>query len=576
MSVALAQAALQTITPMTRLSQYFLPTEREPPADAEAISHKLMVRAGLTRQVGAGLWSWLPAGWRAHQRIVQIVREEIDAIGGQEMLMPVLNPAEPWKRSGRYAIDELFKLQDRRSAELVLALSHEEIVTGHVAQVVRSYRDLPLILYHFQTKERDEPRPRAGVLRTREFIMKDSYTFDRDAEGLAVAYDKHVSAYDRIFDRTGLRWYRVEGDVGMMGGLGAHEYMAPCASGENEIALAPGYAANLEVASAAAQAVPLPAGLGAPEQVSTPALTTVEAVTGALGVPAGALLKSYAIVVDGRGLELVVVRGDHRVNEIKLRSALGADYRQARPDEMLERIGPAGFIGPVGADVPVLLDAAVLRGGSYITGANVPDAHLRGVEPGRDFAFVTGDVRSVVAGDTVNGSAIRIEPAIEVGNIFKLGTRYSKPLGASYLDEHGRSQLIWMGSYGIGPARIAAAAVEQYADERGISWPRAIAPFDLELVVLGKEGSEERSFADGLYRELADLGLSVLYDDRDAGPGEKFADAELLGCPLRLTVGRRSLASGEIEAQARRGQVSTMVPVEGAAAAAAELWRELP
>jgi len=561
---------------MTRLSRYLLPTEREPPADAEAISHKLMVRAGMIRQVGAGLWSWLPAGWRVHQRIVQIVREEINAIGGQEMLMPVLQPAEAWRRTGRYDIDELFKLNDRRGADMVLAMTHEEVVTGHVAQVVRSYRDLPLILYHFQVKERDEPRPRAGVLRTREFIMKDSYTFDRDAEGLAVAYDKHVAAYDRIFDRTGLQWYRVEADVGMMGGHGAHEYMAPCASGENEIALAPGFAANVEVASAEAQPVVLPGALAAPEEVSTPGLSTVDAVAGALGVPAGALLKSYAVVVDGRGLELVVVRGDHRVNEIKLTNALGAGYRQARPEEVLDRIGPVGFIGPVGADLPILLDEAVSPGGSYVTGANIVDAHLRGVEPGRDFAFVTGDVRSVVAGDTVNGNPIRIEPAIEVGNIFKLGTRYSVPLGANYLDEHGHAQPVWMGSYGIGPARIAAAAVEQYADEHGISWPRAIAPFDIALVVLGKDGSEEREFADGLYRELESIGFSVLYDDRDAGPGEKFADAELLGCPLRLTVGKRSLASGEIEAQARRGRVSTMMPVGGAPAAVAARWRELP
>ncbi len=255
---------------MTRLSSYFLPTEKEAPADAEALSHKLMVRAGLIRQVGTGLWSWLPAGWRTHERAVQIVREEIDAIGGCEMLMPVLLPAELWKKSGRYGIDELFKLEDRKGSELVLAMTHEEVVTTHVAQVIRSYRDLPKILYHFQVKERDEPRPRAGVLRTREFIMKDSYTFDRDAEGLAVGYDKHIVAYDRIFDRAGLEWYRVESDVGMMGGLGAHEYMAPCAAGENDVALAPGYAANVEIASADAQLVELPAALDAPERVETP------------------------------------------------------------------------------------------------------------------------------------------------------------------------------------------------------------------------------------------------------------------------------------------------------------------
>src|SRR5215213_1671714 len=357
---------------MDRLSHALLPTERQPPADAEAPSHKLMVRAGLIRQVGSGLWSWMPAGWKVHQRAVQIVREEIDAIGGQEMLMPVLLPAEPWKRSGRYESvgAELFRLKDRRDADLVLAMTHEEIVTMHVAQVVRSYRDLPLILYHFQTKERDEPRPRAGVLRTREFIMKDSYTVDRDPEGLQAGYDAHVGAYDRIFDRCGLRWYRVESDVGMMGGTAAHEYMAPCAAGENEVALAPGYAANLEVASATAQPVALPPGLPAPEEVVTPGLVTVADVAGRLGAPAGALLKAYPVVTDGRGMVMVVVRGDHRVNDIKLRRALGEGFRPAHEDEIAARIGPPGFIGPVGADVRVLLDDAVDAGGGYVAGAN--------------------------------------------------------------------------------------------------------------------------------------------------------------------------------------------------------------
>ncbi len=560
---------------MTRLSGYFLPTEREPPADAEAISHKLMVRAGLIRQIGSGLWSWLPAGWRVHQRVVQIVREEMNGIGGQEMLMPVLHPAEPWRRTGRYGIDELFKLKDRRGADMVLAMTHEEIVTMHVAAAVRSYRDLPLILYHFQVKERDEPRPRAGVLRTREFIMKDSYTFDHDRAGLDAAYEKHVGAYDRILDRCGLEWYRVEADVGMMGGLGAHEYMAPCAAGENDVALAPGYAANLEVASAQAQPVSLPSPLDAPELVQTPGLTTVEQVARELGVEPGALLKAYPIVLDSGELKLVLVRGDHRVNEIKLRGALKQDFRPAHAEEVTQRLGPPGFIGPVGAEVEVLLDEAVEPGG-YVTGANRPDAHLRGVEPGRDFRFHPVDVRSVVAGDTVNGAAIRIEPAIEVGNIFKLGTRYSEPLGAKYLDESGAEQLVWMGSYGFGPARAAAAAVEQFADEHGISWPRTIAPFDVDLVVLGKEGGEERTVADRLYLELQQAGLETLYDDRDANPGEKFADAELLGCPARVTVGRRTLAAGEIEVQIRRGRESRTVPLEGAAQAIAALWRELP
>ncbi len=560
---------------MTRLSHLFLPTEKQPPADAEAISHKLMVRAGLIRQVGAGLWSWLPAGWRVHERVVRIIREEMDAIGGQEMLMPVMTPAEPWRKTGRYDIDELFKLRDRKGTEMALAMTHEEIVTGHVAQLVRSYRDLPLILYQFQVKERDEPRPRAGVLRTREFIMKDAYSFDRDLEGLEASYARHVEAYDRMLERCGLEWYRVEADVGMMGGTGAHEYMAPCPAGEDDVALAPGYAANVEVASADPRPVDLPEALAAPEEVATPGLTTVEEVAGALGVGAGALLKAYPVVVEERGLVLVLVRGDHRVNEIKLRNHLHADFRPARPEEAEARIGPGGFLGPIGADVPVLLDAAVAPGG-YVTGANRPDAHLRGVEPGRDFAFERADVRRVEAGDTVGGAAIRIEAAIEVGNIFKLGTRYSVPLGADYLDEQGRSQPVVMGCYGIGPARIAAAAVEQFADEQGISWPRSLAPWDVELVGLGREGSEERALADGLYRELGALGLDTLYDDRDAGPGEKFADAELLGCPLRVTVGRRTLQSGALELQVRRGRESRSVPLEGAGGAVAGLWRELP
>jgi prolyl-tRNA synthetase len=560
-----------------RLSQLLLPTERQPPADAEALSHKLMVRAGLIRQLGSGLWTWLPAGWRVHQRVVQIVREEMDAIGGQEMLMPVLNPRELWRRTGRDEIDEVFKLKDRRGADMVLAMTHEEAVTYHVAQVVRSYRDLPQILYHFQTKERDEPRPRAGVLRTREFVMKDAYSFDRDRDGLAESYDKHVGAYDRIFDRVGLEWYRVESDVGMMGGFGAHEYMAPCPAGENEVALAPGYAANVEVASAEAQTVELPAPRNGPESVDTPGMTTIDAVARHLGLPAGALLKAFPVVTEDRGMVVVVVRGDHRVNEIKLQNALGSPFRPARPEEVAEQVGPPGFIGPVGIDLPVLLDEAVTPG-PYVAGANAPDAHLLGVEPGRDFPYDAVDVRVVEAGDRVNGHVLHIEPAIEVGNIFKLGTRFSEPLGAKYLDESGKEQLVWMGSYGIGPARIAAAAVEQSADEKGISWPRAIAPWEVELITLGRPGTPEREAADTLYEELKAAGVDVVYDDRDAGPGEKFADAELLGCPLRLTLGKRSLQSGAIEAQVRRGlrDHEGGIPLAGAAEAVAQLWRSLP
>ncbi len=560
---------------MTRFSQTFLPTLKDPPSDAEAVSHKLMVRAGLIRQLGAGLWTYLPAGWRVHRTVERILREEMEAIGCQEMLMPVLQPAEPWRKTGRYEIEELFKLEDRKGAAMVLAMTHEECLTQHIAREVRSYRDLPLMLFHIQTKERDEPRPRAGVLRTREFTMKDAYSFDRDEEGLERSYQLQSAAYARIFDRCGLRTYRVESDVGMMGGSGAHEYMAPCPAGENEVALAPGYAANVEVASADPQPVELPASLDEPEQVSTPDLTTVAEVSGALGVPAGALVKAMPVVVEGRGLMLALLRGDHRLNEIKLRNALGADFRPARHEEIEAELGPVGFAGPVGATVPVVKDAAI-RGESYVTGANRSDAHLRGVRPGRDFAFEEMDIRTVEIGDTApGGGAIEIEPAIEVGNIFKLGTRYSEPLGATYLDEQGTERPIVMGSYGIGPARIVAAAIEQRADEKGIVWPASIAPWQVHLVSLAKAGEAEREAAERLYDQLREGGTDVLYDDRDAGPGEKLTDAELLGCPLRLVVGRRGLAEGVIEATERSAGAEHRLPVDSCAARAAEILRAL-
>jgi len=565
---------------VTRLSSYFLPTVKEPPADAEAVSHRLLVRAGLVRQLGTGMWTFLPAGWRSHRRVEQVVREELDRIGAQEMLIPVLQPADPWRRTGRYAIEELFKLHDRKGAEHVLAMTHEEALTWHVAREIRSYRDLPQILYHFQLKERDEPRPRAGLLRTREFVMKDSYSFDRDAEGLDRSYELHVEAYDRIFDRCGLEWHRVASDVGMMGGLGAHEYMAPCPAGENEVALSSaGYAANVEVASATPASVNgLPAALDAPEPVDTPGQTTIEAVSRGLGVPPAALLKAFPVIADGRGPVLIVTRGDHRLNEIKLANALGEAARPAQPDEVESTFRSVpGFIGPVGAPVPVLADEAVrgLRG--LVAGANEPDRHLRGVEPGRDFEPEWADVRSVEAGDTCPaGAPIHLEPAIEVGNIFKLGTRYSEPLEATYLDEGGSERHVWMGSYGIGLARILAAAVEQSADEQGISWPRTLAPFDVEIVALGKAGEESVAVAERLYAELRVSGLDVLLDDRTRSAGEKFADAELLGCPLRLTVGRKSIEAGEVEAQVRRGRERRTLSLEGAAHEALELWRKAP
>jgi prolyl-tRNA synthetase len=552
-----------------------LPTLKDAPADAEATSHKLMVRAGLIRQLGAGLWTYLPAGWRVERKVEAVIREEMEGIGCQEMLMPVLQPAEPWQKTGRYAIEELFKLEDRKGAPMVLAMTHEECVTYHVAREVRSYRDLPFMVFQIQTKERDEPRPRAGVLRTREFTMKDAYTFDRDEEGLARAYELQAEAYARILDRCGLRWHRVESDVGMMGGAGADEFMAPCAAGEDDVAVAPGYAANVEVASAQAQPVELPPALDAPEPVETPGMGKVDEVAPHLGLPHGAFIKTLPVVVEGRGMVLVLLRGDHRLNEVKLRNALGAGFRQASAEEIEAEVGPVGFIGPVEAKLPIVKDTAI-DGDSYVSGANRPDTHLRGIKPGRDFQFEELDVRTVEAGDTApGGGTIEIEPAIEVGNIFKLGTRYAEALGATYLDESGKERPIWMGSYGIGPARIAAAAIEQRADERGIVWPPAIAPWQVHLVALGKPGEPEREAADRLYKELRAAGAEVLYDDRDAGPGEKLTDAELLGCPLRIVAGRRGLAEGVVEASERASGAEHKLPVEEAAARALALLQGL-
>ena len=556
---------------MSRLSQVFLPTLKDPPADAEAISHKLMVRAGLIRQLGAGLWSYLPAGWRVERKVEQIIREEMERIGCQEMLMPLLMPAEPWEKTGRYAIEELFKLEDRKGSPLVLAMTHEEAVTTHVGREVRSYRDLPLMLFHIQTKERDEPRPRAGVLRTREFTMKDAYSFDRDEEGLGRSYELQAEAYGRILDRCGVRWYRVESDVGMMGGTDADEYMAPCPAGEDEVALAPGYAANVEIASAEPQPVVLPAPLSAPEEADTPGLTKVEEVADHLGLPRGAFIKTLPIVVEGRGVVLVLLRGDHRLNETKLRNGMKTDFRQARPEEIEEQLGPVGYLGPVESGLPIIKDAA-LTGNSYVAGANKPDTHLRGIDPARDFEAYEMDVRRVEPGDIApDGGAIEIETAIEVGNIFKLGTRYSEPLGATYLDENGTQHPIVMGCYGIGPARIVAAAIEQTADERGIVWPKAIAPWQVHLVSLAKAGEPEREAADKLYEQLLEKSVEVLYDDRDAGPGEKLTDAELLGCPLRIVAGRRGLAEGVVEATERATGAEHKLPLEDAAAQALSL-----
>lgn len=550
---------------MTRLSRYLLPTLRDAPGDSESVSHQLLVRAGMVRQVGSGLWTFLPAGWRIHRKIEAIIREEMNRIGGEEMLMPLLQPRDLWRKTGRDGIEELFTLEDRRGADLVLAMTHEEAVTSHVAAELRSYRELPKLLYQFQVKERDEPRPRAGILRTREFIMKDAYSFDRDQAGLEESYSACIDAYDRIFERTGIDWYRVESDVGMMGGSGAHEYMAPCPAGEDVIVLAPGYAANIEVASAVPDPVPDRPGPSAITELETPGLVTVEEVAGSLGAPEGSLMKAIPVVAEEDGeLILALVRGDDQANLTKVATAVGRQVRPAREEEIEAQLGPVGFIGPVGAEVKVIKDEAII-GDALICGANRPDLHLDGVSPGRDFEYTEVDIRTVREGDrTKEGEAIELQPAIEVGNIFKLGTRYSEALGATYLDEAGKERPMVMGSYGIGPARVMAAAAEQRADDKGLDWPTSIAPWEVNMVALAKEDEDGREKLDEVYDALIESGTEVLYDDRDLGAGQKLTDAELIGCPLRVVGGRRSLAQGELEATIRSTGDEMPIPLDDA------------
>ncbi|MFM8519598.1 MAG: proline--tRNA ligase [Solirubrobacterales bacterium] len=559
---------------MTRFSEALIPTLRESPADAEATSHKLLVRAGMVRQLGAGLWTFLPAGWRVHSKVERIIREEMGAIGGQEMLMPVLQPADLWAKTGRLDIEELFKLEDRKGSDLVLAMTHEEAITAHVASEVRSWRDLPKLLYQLQVKERDEPRPRAGILRTREFVMKDAYSFDRDEEGLNRSYEACIGAYDRIFDRCGLSWYRVASDVGMMGGQGAHEYMAPCPAGEDEVAISAGYAANVDVATGTPELVELPEAREAPVEVETPGLTAVEEVAGALGVSEGALIKAVPFTASSGEVVLALVRGDDEVNPVLLGNAAGFDLRPSTEEEIGDRIGPPGFIGPIGTEVRVIKDSQV-AGGGLVCGANAKDRHLQGVEPGRDFNFEEADIRRVREGDSgPDGSPIRLEPAIEIGNIFKLGTRYSEALGATFLDEDGAERPIVMGSYGIGPARIVAALAEQGADEAGLSWPASVAPWQVEVVALGKGGDEAIRVAEDLYRELQDSGVEVLFDDREAGAGQKLTDAELIGCPLRIVVGRKGVEAGELEASWRASGEDFTIPLDQGVAEISQLVAE--
>jgi prolyl-tRNA synthetase len=543
-----------------RASQLFLPTLREAPADAEAISHKLLVRGAFIRQVSAGVWTFLPLGWRVHEKVVGIIREEMDAIGAQELFMPVLTPAELWKATGRYDITEVFKLRDRNDREFVLPMTHEETITFH-AREIQSYRDLPQMLYHFQTKDRDEPRPRAGLIRVREFIMKDSYSFDRDAEGLDKSFQLHKGAYDRIFERCGLEVYPVQAESGMMGGSASMDYLAPAAAGENTLVTCErgDYAADLEIARGIPRAPEFPAALEAPEDVETPGATTIEDLAKMLGIDDAATSKAMPVVADGR-VVLALVRGDDRLDEVKMVEALGEAVRPATEDEIRETFGAdPGSIGPVGVAVEVVADEA-LREGQFVAGANRTGHHLRGVQAGRDFEARFANIREVREGDMCPkcGGKLRLQTAIEVGHIFKLETRYTKPLEATFLDEDGKEKLLIMGSYGIGPARTMAAIVEQHHDENGIQWPRSVAPYDVHVVAL--PGLEER--AAEVAAKLDAAGDAVLLDDRDQRAGEKFADADLIGLPVRVTVGKKTLEDGAVDIRSRETGEEQRVAIE--------------
>ncbi len=551
---------------IARASQLFLPTLRDAPADAEALSHRLLVRGGFIRQVSAGLWTYLPLGWRVHRKVERVIREEMDAIGAQEMLAPVLTPAELWIKSGRYGIPELFKLKDRNGRDYVLPLTHEEPFTFHALEL-HSYRQLPQSWYHFQTKDRDEPRPRGGLLRVREFIMKDSYSFDRDEAGLDVSFQAHKGAYERIWKRCGLEAHGVQAESGMMGGSESLDYLAPSGSGENTLVTCENgdYAADLEIARGVPRAPDFPESLDAPAEVETPDTRTCEALAQLLSVDLAATTKAMPVVKDDGTLVLALLRGDDRLEETKLQSALGADFRPATNEEIVAGFGAeGGSLGPVGFGGPVVADET-LREGQFVSGANRNGWHLRGVESGRDFEAEFADIRQPKEGDAcpVCGGRLTFQVAIEVGHIFKLGTDYSEPFGARYLDEDGVEKLIVMGSYGIGPGRVLAAAVEQHGSDEGIVWPAEIAPYDVHVVVLGWDNPELVAIGEQVAESLSAEGLDVLLDDRELRPGEKFADADLIGCPFRVTVGKKTLEDGAVDLRDRtRGDESRIASLE--------------
>jgi len=556
-----------------RWSQLFAPTLRDAPGDAEAASHKLLVRGGFIRQLHAGHYSMLPLGWRVHEKVAAIVRDEMNAMGGQEFLLPAMHPKSLWEASGRWATmgDEMFRLQDRSGADVGLGMTHEEVF-GTIALELNSYRALPQIWYQIQWKFRDEPRPKAGLLRVREFAMKDSYSFDIDQAGLDASFDRHFDAYVKIFARLDLDAMPVEASSGAMGGSGSIEFMVPSPSGEDDVVRCPtgDYRANVERAVSAVAPITDEAGPDAPERFATPGIRTIAALEDA-GAPATSQIKAMVMVLDEQ-LTLALVRGDHQLNLQKLQDTTGAiDVRPATPAETLKHLGAnPGSLGPVGVDpsIRILADRSLEGRTNLTTGANEDDWHLRGVDIARDVAVDEWvDLREVAAGEpcVVCGGVLEIVRCIEAGHIFKLGTKYAEAMGAHVIDADGEKQTIVMGSYGIGIGRNMAAIAETHHDDKGLVWPPSVAPFEAVVTVMNIDDEPTMTAAEQIYADLLASGVDAIIDDRDARAGVKFADSELVGIPFRLTVGPRGVKDDKVEFTVR----STMETMEVSVADAA-------
>jgi prolyl-tRNA synthetase len=563
------------ISPEVRLSRYPINTTKETPAEAEVVSHQLMLRAGLIRRVAAGIYDWLPFGLRTLRKVEHIIREEMDRAGALEILMPAIQPAELWQESGRWDQygPELLRLKDRHDRAFVVGPTHEEVVTDIARREIKSYRQLPANFYQIQVKFRDEIRPRFGVMRGREFIMKDAYSFHVDEASLAEGYAAMRDAYTRMFQRMGLNFRAVQADTGAIGGSASEEFQVLAESGEDAIAVsdADDFAANVELAPALPPAEPRPAAAAPLQQVATPGARTIAEVSALLRVPAARCLKTLLVAGSDDGVVALVLRGDHELNAVKAQKLPGvaSPLRMASVAQIIDASGcEPGFLGPVGLKCPVYADHAALRLADFVCGANARDAHLTGVNWARDLPEpAAADLRNVVAGDPspTGRGRLKIVRGIEVGHIFQLGRKYSEALGATVLDESGRAVTMLMGCYGIGVTRIVAAAIEQNHDERGIIWPDPIAPFHVVLVPLNLQKSERvRAAAERLYAELTSAGIEVLLDDRDARPGVKFADAELLGIPHRVVVGERGLDAGRLEYRHRRAEASEEFPLDAA------------